>query len=73
MKKIKLNGRLSLNKETIATLNEEQMNAVNGGGFLSLFGRSCKKDKPDTDITSTPQNNQTCQGAGATCVYLDGC
>ena len=31
MKKVKFNGKLSLNKETIAKLNNEQMNAVNGG------------------------------------------
>ncbi len=31
MKKVKFNGKLSLNKETIAKLNDEQMNAVNGG------------------------------------------
>ncbi|NEN23798.1 hypothetical protein G3O08_09820 [Cryomorpha ignava] len=44
MKKIKLNGRLSLNKETIATLNENQMNAVKGGapGFLSI-GEFCSR------------------------------
>ena len=42
MKKIKLDGRLSLNKETIATLNEDQMNAVKGGapGFMSI-GVNC--------------------------------
>jgi natural product precursor len=31
MKKIKLNGKLSLNKETIAKLNDKQMNDVKGG------------------------------------------
>lgn len=31
MKKIKLNGKLKLNKETIAKLNDEQMNSVKGG------------------------------------------
>ena len=47
MKKIKLDGRLSLNKETIATLNDEQMNVLKGGdkdgnNFLSL-GKWCTK------------------------------
>jgi len=32
MKKIKLNSKLSLNKETVAKLNDTQMNAINGGG-----------------------------------------
>ncbi len=31
MKKVNLNGKLSLNKETIAKLNNEQMNVVKGG------------------------------------------
>ena len=39
MKKIKLDGKLKLNKETIAKLNDEQMDSVKGG-FLSIF--SCK-------------------------------
>lgn len=32
MKKVKLSGKLSLNKETIAKLNNEQMANVIGGG-----------------------------------------
>ena len=31
MKKIKFTGKLSLNKETISKLSNEQMNQVNGG------------------------------------------
>ena len=31
MKKIQLKGKLSLNKETIAKLNDEQMGSVKGG------------------------------------------
>ena len=31
MKKIKFTGKLSLNKETIAKLNGEQMGSINGG------------------------------------------
>jgi len=43
MKKIKLDVRLSLNKETIATLNDNQMNAIKGGkGFMSI-GEYCTK------------------------------
>ena len=45
MKKVKLDGTLSLNKETIATLNGEQMNKVKGGdGFLTI-GKKCKRTK----------------------------
>tara|TARA_R110001592_G_scaffold107256_2_gene300375 strand:+ start:799 stop:987 length:189 start_codon:yes stop_codon:yes gene_type:complete len=31
MKKMKLKGKLSLNKETIAKLNDDQMDGVKGG------------------------------------------
>ena len=31
MKKVKFEGKLNLNKETIANLNNEQMNSVKGG------------------------------------------
>jgi natural product precursor len=37
MKKIKLNGKLSLNKETIARLNDDEMSNIQGGGF-SIWG-----------------------------------
>ncbi|MBS1651129.1 MAG: class I lanthipeptide [Bacteroidetes bacterium] len=35
MKKVKFKGKLSLNKETITKLNNEQMANVNGGGTNS--------------------------------------
>lgn len=31
MKKVKFNGKLSLNKETVTKLNEKQMNVIKGG------------------------------------------
>lgn len=31
MKKVKFEGKLNLNKETIAKLNDEQLNSINGG------------------------------------------
>lgn len=42
MKKLKLNSKLSLNKETVSSLNEDQMNDIRGGkkGFLSI-GAHC--------------------------------
>lgn len=42
MKKIKLDGKLKLNKETIAKLNDEQMNGVKGG-LLSITA-GCTKN-----------------------------
>lgn len=43
MSKIKLNGKLSLNKERISKLNDDQMDGVKGGLFNSrLFcSRRC--------------------------------
>ena len=42
MKKIKLEGKLDLNKKTISRLSDPQMNQVKGGaaGFTSI-GRNC--------------------------------
>ncbi len=45
MKKVTLTGKLSLNKETIAKLNDAQMNNVKGGALdakpLTLFASRC--------------------------------
>lgn len=38
MKKVKFNGKLSLNKETVAKLNVEQMNVVKGGAIEEVAG-----------------------------------
>ena len=38
MKKIEIKGKLSLNKSTIANLNNEQMNVVKGGANVALNG-----------------------------------
>jgi hypothetical protein len=37
MKKIKLKNKLSLNKETVAKLNDDQMNDVKGGLMSITF------------------------------------
>ena len=66
MKKVTLTGKLSLNKETLSTLNEVQMTTVKGGGAdalkpLSWFrccktcsgktlGSYCVADDTSTDI-----------------------
>jgi len=34
MKKVKLNSKLSLKKETIAKLNDQQMNVIRGGDTM---------------------------------------
>lgn len=46
MKKIKLNGKLSLNKETVAKLNDAQMQGVNGGAWFTLYHCNRTKNCP---------------------------
>ena len=49
----KLNKKLTLNKETIASLNDAQMGAVNGGFTYSLStGARCKKSNGLADTYS---------------------
>lgn len=51
MKKIKFSGKLSLNKETISKLNNEQMNQVNGGTGSGCTGsRYCSQGCPPITI-----------------------
>lgn len=57
MKKIKFTGKLSLNKETIARLDDQQMNAINGGYY--------KTDEPACNQVTTD-----CQPATITCNAL---
>ena len=50
MKKVKFSGKLSLNKETIATLNNAQMNQILGGapetGSTSGCDSTCNTSCP---------------------------
>ena len=47
MKKLKLTGKLSLNKETVARLSDNQMDDARGGkNFLSL-GKECTQINDD--------------------------
>lgn len=42
MKKVKFTGKLSLNKETVTKLNDEQMKKINGGEVEALsWFRKC--------------------------------
>jgi len=48
VKKIKFQKKLSLNKETVAMLNEDQMNQLKGGmneDFYDLISRSSKRNQ----------------------------
>lgn len=49
MKKIKFEGKLTLNKETIAKLNDNQMSKVNGGWTWTLI--NCKSAQCPTLLT----------------------
>jgi len=65
MKKLKLGGKLSLNKETVSILNEDQMNMVIGGdkgdgpftghNFLSI-GDNCSQSA--TGCSMGPKNTR---------------
>ena len=69
MKKINLKNKLSLNKETVAKLNQSQMSQVNGGGSLNHI--SCSGC--NTVFTCVPQT-QNCpilSDNPADCVSLD--
>lgn len=43
MEKVKLTGKLSLNKETIAELTKDQMSKLQGGNcnYTTIGGKSC--------------------------------
>lgn len=73
MKKRKLGGKLSLNKETISKLNGGELEQVKGGDFTSFIGSNCNGCETETDPgpVSSPDNLETCEGA--TCDFLDGC
>ena len=59
MKKLKLNGKLCLNKETVSRLSDNQMNDAKGGkNFLSL-GKNCSTIN-DTACAGTG-GSHTCQ------------
>jgi len=58
MKKVTLNKKLQLNKETIANLNEKQMNEVKGGAAFTsgctdscTAGTICRKLSINLDCT----------------------
>lgn len=62
MKKVKFEGKLSLNKETISKLNENQMNQIKGGWLWTLI--NCASAR-------CPNSLQTCVTEGATCIVAD--
>ena len=69
MKKIKLNNKLQLNKETVARLNDEAMRNVNGGEQILWTLLWCKKES-DNCLTHDGLSCITnqCSLPGTTCV-----
>jgi natural product precursor len=57
MKKVKLTGKLNLNKETVAYLNTQQMNQVAGGKTATCIG-SCTCS--GTNLTNSPTRIDCC-------------
>ena len=41
MKKIKISGKLQLNKEVISELNKDELNAIQGGRITGSIGVRC--------------------------------
>ncbi len=65
MKKVTLTGKLSLNKETVSKLNNEQMNVINGGGPVKTpacqsYYRCCAIASSTSFPTIGGSNNLTC-------------
>ncbi len=67
MKKIKLNGKLSLNKETIAKLNDNQMSDVKGGATDTCGNTTNCTQGIEPTCTAWPQWNPTCLVATCYC------
>jgi natural product precursor len=68
MKKIRLEKKLSLNKETISKLNEDQLNNVKGGWAWSWF---CKTDncptKTEYGCATWSHQDVTCDWSRCVC------
>ncbi len=72
MKKINIQGKLNLNKETITRLNDQAMASVQGG--QELLRTTCSSNAPVTTAgNSSPCNPQTCGSPTSTCIFNDGC
>lgn len=65
MKKIKFESKLSLKKETVARLNEAQMDHLKGGAWFTLYhchkSNNCGTATCPTAVNCPVSQNQTCQ------------
>ena len=69
MKKVNLNGKLSLKKETIAKLNNEQMNFVKGGDIKTAGACASSACEVTYLCVGTVARTcpQTCLATGCAC------
>ena len=65
MKKIKFEGKLSLNKETVTKLNQDHMSAIQGGveGTILTTLRNCLPRPTDKTDTCGLTDGVTCECA----------
>ena len=68
MKKIKLNSRLQLNKETIAKLNNNELNNLLGGqAVYPTFNAACTDHCTESDFCCTGSYAEPCKWTTANC------
>ena len=63
MKKIKIEGKLKLNKETISNLSDEQMRQLNGGAAqttLTFCNAACSDHCSESQICCFLSTNDSC-------------
>jgi len=60
MKKIKFEGKLNLNKETVTRLNNEHMNSIKGGRRKLSWFKKCYAQPGDKSDTCGLTNGSTC-------------
>ena len=61
MKKIKFEGKLSLNKETVSKLNQDHMNSIKGGAYGTIL---------TTLANCAPKTSPTLNTCGCTIVEI---
>ncbi len=61
MKKLKLTGKLSLNKETVAKLSDNQMNDAKGGQVFLSWGRECTQINDPRCVATTYSRGILCR------------
>ena len=60
MKKIKFEGKLNLNKETVTRLNNEHLSSIKGGALALSWFKKCYAQPGDKTDTCTLTDGSTC-------------